>query len=218
MFARLIATIAFAGLVTGVALAANPHDPQKRFTAADQAYARSLVLKRADLPGTGWKGEKSTDDSSTCKSFNPDESKLVETGEQESLEFTRSGGFVTSMAAVFRTKKDAETSWNLEVKPQVLNCLAEGLAQTSTGGATVKIASRGKLAFPHLAPRTAAFYVRLAFNVQGIKFAADLHFVCLGSGRANLAMMTLSPGKPLTPLPAGLDRKLAAKLASRLHG
>ena len=30
--------------------------------------------------------------------------------------------------------------------------------------------------------------------------------------------MTFSPGKPLTPLPAALDRTLAAKLASRLHG
>ena len=125
---------------------------------------------------------------------------------------------VTSLAAIFRTKKDAETSWNFEAKPQVLNCLAEGLAQTSTGGATVKITSRGKLAFPHVAPRTAAFFVRLAFNVQGIRFNADLHFVCLGSGRANLAVMTFSPGKPLTPLPAALDRTLAAKLASRLHG
>jgi hypothetical protein len=218
MFRPLAIVVALGAVTTGVALAANPHDPQKRFTAADQAYARTLLLKRADLPGAGWKGQTSSSDSSTCNSFNPDESKLVETGEQESLEFTRGGGFVTSMAAIFRTAKDAQTSWNLEVKPQVLNCLAEGLAQTSTGGASVRIAARGRLAFPHVAPRTAAFYVRLAFNVQGIKFAADLHFVCLGSGRANIALMTLSPGSPLTPLPAGLDRKLAAKLASRLHG
>ena len=218
MLGRLTTAIALGAVVTGAARAANPHDPQKRFTAADQAYARTLVLKRADLPGAGWKGTKSTDDTSTCKSFNPDESKLVETGKQESLEFTRGGAFVTSLAAIFRTKQDAVMGWNLEVKPKILDCLAESLAQTSTGSSTVRIASRGRLAFPHLAPRTAAFYVRLAFNVQGIRFGADLHFVCLGSGRANLALMTLSPGKPLTPLPAGLDRKLATKLASRLHG
>jgi len=217
MFARLIATIALAGLVASVALAANPHDPQKRFTAADQAWARTLLLKRADLPSGGWKSSKSSGDESTCKSFNPDESKLVETAEQESPEFTRGGGFVTSMAAIFKTAKDAQTSWDLEANVKILDCLAEGLAQTSTGGATIKITSRGKLAFPHLAPRTAAFYVRLAFNVQGIKFNADLHFVLLGKGRADLAMMTLSPGKPLMPLPAGLDRRLAAKLAGRLN-
>jgi hypothetical protein len=216
MLARLVTAVVLAGALAGAAIAANPHDPQKRHTAADQVLAARLVLKRADLPAMGWQGAKSTEDDSTCRSFNPDESKLVETGKKESLEFTRNGGFVTSMAAIFRTAKDAQTGWNLEVKPQILNCLAEGLGQASISGATVKITSRGKLAFPHLAPRTAAFFVRLAFNVQGIKFAADLHFICLGRDRANLALMTLSPGKPLTPLPAGIDRTLAARLAKRL--
>ena len=216
MRGRLVITLVLAAAVAGTAAAANPHDPQKRYTAADQAFAARLVLKRADLPATGWKGTKSTDENSMCRSFNPDESKLVETGKKDSLEFTRNGGFVTSMAAIFRTAKDAQTGWNLEVKPQILNCLAEGLGQASTSGAIVKITSRGRLAFPHLAPRTAAFFVRLAFNVQGIKFAADLHFICLGRDRANLALMTLSPGKPLTPLPAGIDRRLATKLAHRL--
>ncbi|MFY9579973.1 MAG: hypothetical protein WAQ33_11655 [Gaiellaceae bacterium] len=216
MLGRLTTTFALAAVVTGAAFAANPHDPQKRFTAADQAWARTLLLQRADLPGAGWTSKKSTGDNSTCKSFNPDESRLVETGEQQSREFSRGGGFVTSMAAIFKTAKDAETGWNLEAKTQILDCLAEALRQTSTGSATVKIAARGKLAFPQLAQRTAAFYVRLAFNVQGIKFNADLHFILLGRGRANLALMTLSPGKPLTPLPAGLDRKLAARLAQQL--
>ncbi|TMK33501.1 MAG: hypothetical protein E6G64_03905 [Actinobacteria bacterium] len=215
---RLCSTIVLAALFAGAAFAANPHDPQKRFTAADQAWARTLLLQRADLPGAGWTSKKSTGDNSTCKSFNPDESKLVETGEQQSREFSRGGGFVTSMAAIFKTTKDAETGWNLEAKTQILDCLAEALGQTSTGSATVKIAARGRLAFPHVAQRTAAFYVRLAFNVQGIKFNADLHFILLGRGRANLALMSLSPGKPLTPLPAGLDRSLAATLARRLSG
>src|SRR6266581_9416567 len=101
MIARLATLLVLAVVLTGTAAAANPHDPQKRFTAADQALAGGLVLKRADLPGTGWKGTKSTSDNSTCRSFNPDESKLVETGEKESLEFTRGGGFVSSTAAVF---------------------------------------------------------------------------------------------------------------------
>src|SRR2546425_11698339 len=150
---RLCSTIVLAALFAGAAFAANPHDPQKRFTAADQAWARTLLLQRADLPGAGWTSKKSTGDNSTCKSFNPDESKLVETGEQQSREFSRGGGFVTSMAAIFKTTKDAENGWNLEAKTQILDCLAEALGQTSTGSATVKIAARGKLAFPHVAQR-----------------------------------------------------------------
>jgi hypothetical protein len=217
MLGRLGLVLAATGVVAGAALAANPHDPQKRFTSADQATARTLLVKRADLPGVGWKSERSTNNNSTCKSFNPDESRLVETAEQDSPEFTRVGGFVSSTAAIFRTSKDAQTGWNLEVRPQLLNCLAEGLDQSSPSGATVRIVSKGKLPYPHLAPRTAAFFVRLAFNVQGIKFNADLRVVCLGNGRANVALITLSPGQPLMPLPTGLDRRLASKLAQRLR-
>jgi hypothetical protein len=217
MLRRLPLVLAAAGVVAGAALAASPHDPQKKFTSGDQAWARTLLVKRADLPGAGWKSQTSTGDNSTCKSFNPDESRLVETGEQDSPEFTRVGGFVSSTAAIFRTAQDAQAGWNLEVRPQILDCLAEGLDQTSTGNATIRIVSRGKLKYPHVAPRTAAFFVRLAFNVQGIKFSADLRVVCLGKGRANLALITMSPGQPLMPLPAGLDRRLASKLAQRLN-
>ena len=217
MPARLAIVLAATCVLAGAALAANPHDPQKRFTSADQAWARTLLVKRADLPGVGWKSQRSTGDDSTCRSFSPDESKLVETGEQDSPEFTRVGGFVTSTAGIFRTTKDAQTSWNLEVKPKILDCLAEGLNQASTGGASIRIVKRGTLSYPHLAPRTAAFYVRLAFDVQGVKLNADLRVICLGKGRANVALMTLSPGSPLMPLPAGLDRRLATKLAQRLN-
>jgi hypothetical protein len=216
MLARITIVAAATAVLAGAALAANPRDPQKHFTSADQAWARTLLVKRADLPGTGWKSQKSTNSDSRCNSFNPDESKLVETGEQSSPEFTRVGGFVSSAAAVFRTARDAQASWNLEVKPQLLDCLAESLRQTSTGNATIKIVSRGKLPYPHLTPRTAAFYVRIGFVVQGIKFDANVRIVCLGRGRADLFLMTFSPSSPLAPLPAGLDRKLAGKLAQRL--
>jgi hypothetical protein len=215
---RLGSTIVLAALLAGAAFAANPHDPQKRFTAADQAWARKLVVTRADLTGTGWTAQKSTDDSTTCRSFNPDESDLVETGERQSLEFTRGGSFVMSTAAIFANASQARAMWNREMRPQLLDCLAEGLKGTSTGDATVKITARGPLSFPKLAERTAAFRVHLAFNVQGIKFGAELHIICLGRGRANLALMTMSPGKPLSPLPAGLERTLAARLAQRLRG
>src|SRR5262249_46993315 len=189
MLVRLAVAAVVASALAGAALAANPNDPQKRFTAADQAWARRVLVKRADLPGVGWKSQRSTGDNSTCKAFNPDESKLVETGEQESPEFTRVGGFVSSTAGIFKTAGDAQRSWNLEVKPKILDCIAEGLNQTSTGGATIRIVKRGTLGYPHLAPRTAAFFVRLAFDVQGIKLDADLRVVCLGRGRANVALI-----------------------------
>lgn len=217
MIRRLgIATVLSLGLASA-ALAANPHEPQKRLNAHDQAWARKIVLTRADLPGGGWLGQTSSDEKSTCRSFNPDESALTETGRGQSLEFSRNGSFVTSMAGIFLTPAQAQRSWNLEVEPGILDCFAEGLKEAQTGEAKITIVSRGRLAFPRFAPRTAAFKVRLLFNVQGVKLYADLHLVCLGRGRANAAFMTLSAGRPLTPLPAGLDRALASRVAERLR-
>ena len=66
---------------------------------------------------------------------------------------------------------------------------------------------------PHWLPavlRGAAAGAFLAVVVETVRI------VCLGRGRADLFLMTFSPSSPLAPLPAGLDRKLAGKLAQRL--
>src|SRR5262249_503642 len=123
MLVRVVVATIVASALAGAALAANPNDPQKHFTSADQALARRLLVKRADLPGVGWKSQRSTGDNSTCKAFNPDESKLIETGEQESPEFTRVGGFVSSTAGIFRTAGDAQTSSNLQLNPHIPHSL-----------------------------------------------------------------------------------------------
>ena len=199
----------------GTAAAANPHDPQKRFNPADQARAKRISIVRADLPGAGWKATKSADDSSTCKAFNPDESSLVETGESHSPDYSRAGGFVTSAASVYRTAADAQTSWNLEVKPAMLACFEEGF-RSAGSGVRVTILSRGRLAFPHLATRSAAFRVRVRYDVQSLHIPATLDVILLGAGRADAALFLQSPGPPLQPLPNGLERTLAARLAQRL--
>jgi hypothetical protein len=215
MTRRLLIALLLGLVAVGAASARNPHDPQTRFSAADQAWARTLLVTGADLTGGGWRSHRSSPDG-TCRSFNPDESDLVETGERKSPEFDRNGSLVTSMAMVFKSSAQAQASWNREVKAQLLDCLAEGLNQASTGQVQVWITSRGPLAVPALAPRRAGFRVRLAFNVQGVRLGANLHLVVLGRGRANVLLITMSTGRPLTPLPAGLERSLTARLAQRL--
>ena len=209
----LIALLALAG----TAAARNPHDPQRRFTKADQAWAKKLVVTRADLTGAGWTAER-TSSNATCRSFNPDESDLIETGERESPGFSRNGSFVASMAAVFRSSAHAQSAWAREIRPALLKCLAEGLDMSSTPGTSVAIVSQGRMAFTKLAPRTAAFKVRLVFTVQTFTLRADVHVIALGRGRANLMLVTMSPGRPLSPLPVGLERTLAQRLAQRLRG
>jgi len=214
---RLVVAAFLALLLAGTAWARNPHDPQKRFTAADQAWARSLLVTARDLTGGGWKSHRSSSGDGTCNSFNPNESDLVETAERESPEFDRNGSFVGSIAAVFKTSTHAQAAWNREIKPQILDCLAEALSQGSSSQAQVWITSQGRLRVQHLAPRSAGFRVRLAFSVQGVRFGADLHLVAYGRGRANVMLMTLSCGRPLSPLPPGLERTLTQRLAQRLR-
>jgi len=214
---RLVVPLVLGLVLAGAAFGANPHDPQKRFTKADQALARRLLVSRSDLTGAGWRWQVSPDDA-TCRSFNPNESDLVETGERESPEFNRNGSFVASMAAVFRSSAHAQSAWDREMKMHLLDCLAEGIKDGSTGQMSVRITSRSRLAVPSLAPRMGGFRVSLAFDVQGVRFGADVHLIALGRGRANVMLMTMSCSRPLSPLPAGLERTLVQRLAQRLRG
>jgi hypothetical protein len=119
---------------------------------------------------------------------------------------------------VFGSSAHAQSAWDRELKMQVLDCLAEGIKDGSTGLGRVRITSRSRLSVPSLAPRTGGFRVKLAFDVQGLKFGAEVHLIALGRGRANVMLMTMSSGRPLSPLPAGLERTLVHRLAQRLRG
>ena len=91
--------------VPAVALAADT-DPKKRITAADQAKARSIVLKRTDF-AAGWKKVPASPDSDlVCPGFNPDESDLTLTGEAEAdFEHTQGRLFVASVRRSLRRRK-----------------------------------------------------------------------------------------------------------------
>ena len=52
----LIGALAAAGLLGATATAA-PGDPKVSVKPADQAYARTIVLRKADVPGPGWTGK-----------------------------------------------------------------------------------------------------------------------------------------------------------------
>lgn len=218
MTRRLALALLLSLAAAGTALAANPHDPQRRYNAADQALAKRVSIRASDLPGAGWKATKASNGSSTCKAFNPDESRLVETGERKSPDFTRAGGFVASASSVYRSAADAQASWNLEVKPAMLSCLGEGFKQAAASGMRVTILSKGRLAFPRLAPRTAAFRVRVRYEIQSLRIPANLDVILLGPDRVDAALFLQSAGAPLQPLPAGLEQMLAQRLAARLSG
>jgi hypothetical protein len=214
------ALVALIIAVPAVALAADDTEPKKQFNAGDQAKARSIVLKRSDFVA-GWKKSPPSPDSDvTCPGYNPDNSDLTLTGESEAeFEYTQGFPVVASYAGVLKTMADASRSWTRNVKPALARCLAHVMRVTiEEDGGKLAILSQGRIAFPKLAPRTAAFRVATRLTVQTpndgpVTVPVTLHVVALGHGRGEVALLTMGfgPGVPMAEL-----RAFASVLASRL--
>jgi hypothetical protein len=202
--------------VPAVALAADT-DPKKKITAADRAKARSIVLRRADL-GPGWKKvPPSPESDATCPGFNPDESDLTLSGEAEA-DFEQGLLLIASASEVFATKADALKSWARNDKPAVARCLGYLFQQGQTDKSTkVKIVSAGRVAFPKLAPRTAAFKVvaRLTITDKGKKttLPVTIQLLAFGQGRGDVSLLAIGPG---LGIPIAALREFGKHFAARL--
>jgi hypothetical protein len=203
--------------VPAVALAADT-DPKKRITTADQARARSIVLKLSDL-SAGWKKVPPPPERDlTCPGFNPDESDLTLTGESEAVFEHPQGLLIGSYSEVFATKDDALKSWTRSDKPGTARCLGYFFRQDFTQkGTAVKIVSAGRMAFPKLAPRTTAFKVvaRMTITQDGKTGTVPitLQLIAFGQGRGDTSMIAVTPG---TGIPMAELRALGKVLAARL--
>jgi hypothetical protein len=215
---RLGALLVLSIAVPAVALAADT-DPKRKITAADQAKARSILLKRADFVA-GWKQVPATRNAdASCPGFNPDESDLTLTGEG-GANFRHEQGVLSasSYSEVYATKADALKSWTRNDKPATARCLGYFFRQ-STPDKSIKVAivSAGRMAFPKLAPRTTAFKVvaRLTITDSGktSTVPVTIQLIAFGQGRGDTAMLAMSPG---AGVPAADLREFGKVLAARL--
>lgn len=217
---RLAAVVLVVLALPALALASH-RDPKEQFTPADQRRAASIVLKRSDFVA-GWKKTPSTPDDDShldCPGYDPNGADLVLTGEAEA-DFEAPGGFpaVFSFANVFKTRAHANASWTRAVKPALATCLAklfkEGL---ESEGHKAAITRSGKIAFPKVSPRTAAFRVVMKVTVTengtSTTVPLTLYVVALGHGRGDVGMMAMGFGNSV---PLDNVRTLAAVLAKRL--
>ena len=213
----LIALLALCVAVPAVALAADT-EPKKRFTTADQAKARSVLLKRTDFVAS-WKRVPSTPDSeATCPGFNPSEADLTLTGEAEA-NFEHTGGFPTvySASEVWASRADALKSWARSDKPALARCLAYFLRQgVEEAGGKLTIVSQGRMSFPKLAPRTSAFRVVASLVVEKageapVKVPITVHLIALGQGRGDVVLLTMGFGNGV----ATSDLRAFATLTAR---
>ena len=214
---RIALVVLAAAVLAGAALAATG-DPIKRHSTADMAKARSIVFKLAEL-GPGWKRDTSpdTNDSPRCPYFKIDESDLVETGYAEATFNHSSGATLGSEASLYRTIANAQATWSRHVRPALARCLADEIRRDAAkDGDTVRIVSAGKLAFPKVSPRTAAFRIVVRLTPKGRTTAIPLTFdlVFLERERILTFLGVITAGA--SP-PASLDLPFAKLLDSRMR-
>jgi hypothetical protein len=216
---RRLAALLLLVLVLPAAALATHKDPKKQIAAADQRKAVSVLLKRSDFLA-GWKKVPSTSDDThfTCPGYDPNGADLVLTGEAEA-DFEHKDGFpaVYSFVNVYRTKQHALAAWTRTVKPAMARCLGTIFRQgAEEEGGKVTITTAGKIAFPKLAPRTAAFRValKLTFTESGqtTTVPLTLYAIALGGGRGEAGLMTLAVGNTVAVADV---RTLAAVMAKR---
>jgi hypothetical protein len=216
----LFALVTFALLAgTATAAATKAGDPQKRHNAADQAWAERMRIQRSDLGAGDWRVEPHSDDDRAapkqCK--DPNLSDLVETGSAEEPDFSRNGSFVSSGSIVFQTEAQMRTAFARITRAPFNDCLIWAFKKGASGSGTrVRVTSSGPIRTGRLAPLSKAGRVDLVVTAQGVAVKGHFSYYLLARGRASVILVFASFEKPLTPIPAALERRLAATVATRL--
>ena len=207
-------------LASSAALAAASGGPEKvSYTAADQAAARAVVVRRSDLPPAGaWQGgTKSVTKADlaplSCPGFHPKVSDLVVTGAADST-WKYGPDSLESLAVVLRTADMVTSDWARSVQTAgAAACAASSLGKTA--GANVKVVSYGKVSFPHVAPHATAFRFDLALTSQGVTIPVVVDTVLVGKSRTEL---TLTSGGPkATAPPVSYLARVARLLLARVR-
>lgn len=205
--------------VPALALAADT-DPKRQLTPADERKAGAIVLKRTDFRA-GWKRTTTPNDDAelNCSFYNPDGSDQTLTGDAEA-EFERTGGFpsLLSYADVYMNGRDAAAAWSRTVKPALARCVAQFFErEVSEPGTKVTVVNHARIAFPRLAPRTAAFRIDVKMavtqNGQTVTVPLTLHIVVVGRGRAEAGFLTFAPSPGIA---TGELRAFGKLLAGRM--
>jgi hypothetical protein len=203
-------------LVTASTALAATGDPQRRITPADQAKARSMLLRASDLTkGFTAKPSSSSDDGPNCAAL--DESDLTLTADVSSPDFTRTGsGYVSvgSSAQIYGSVGDAGASWRRGTSTAALRCIAgyfQRLARKDSSG--LRFVSVRRLDFPAIAPLTARFRVVFSAPAAGGSLPIYFEIVVLQRGRAQVSLLF---GSAAAPVPRRDQLALAGVVAARM--
>lgn len=223
MGGRLTFLFAASAAALGVAAAAwaSGTDKEPRhYTAADQALARSIVLRQSDIGPSGtWHGGPKKPDTSaspTCPDFNPRQSDLLVTGDAESeYSYAAAGVDYDSEAQILQTAHMVQLDWQRSVLPSTaLPCLRSILTRNLPAGE--KIVSVGRVAVPKLATYSAEF--RVVIDVHTSTAPKDIREMIdeliVGRNRTEISLTTEAPYAARGPVEQS-EIRLAKLLVAR---
>ena len=185
---RALVILALLAVGAGSAAAAVQDREQHAFTAADQAAARSAVLKKTDF-GAGWTGGAKKPDLSppqACAGYDPKQSDLVLTGAAES-QWKHAGLELDTEAQVLKTTAMVKLDWQRTVvDPRAMACLKTQLQKRFHG--SVEFVSFRRVAFPHVGTYSRAYVTLLDVTSSKGTFRVASEDVLVGSKRTELTL------------------------------
>jgi hypothetical protein len=186
-------------LWVGIA-ASSPGDPKKRLTATGDAFARSYLLRKADLPARGWHarpaGFNQPNPSCVIKHYNLGALTLEgEAGDVYELDGRLP--LVESDAHVFVTAGQARQAFSMESTIGFARCLGASLAGDVSGsaaGSSSLVRVRPLPLSGLVAARGFRIYVGPRSGRAGVTLAAAV--VVIRHGRAIGVLSVIAAGSP----------------------
>jgi hypothetical protein len=192
---------------------AGHQDPQKRLTRADNARARAMLVRQADLP-PGFRAQPaSTADPHVSCPRSVSEADLTLTGEAEGRRFALGVTSVASSAEVYRSRRDANASWRRSNSSAGVAC-ARTLLRNGLASQGIRVQSLRRIAFPRVSERTVAYRVHLLARTPQGTVALYLDLVALMHTRA---VATVVVGTPFVPPSRSDELRLARLVAGRME-
>ena len=199
-------------LAASASALATHQDPQKRFTKADNARARAMLVKRADLPA-GFQPQLSSGvDPHTDCAASVGEADLTLTGDAEGPQLALGLLFVSSAAQVYKSVADASASWRRATSAAGTRCATE-LLRREFAKQGVDLVSLRKVAFPRISERSLAYRVTLSATTAQGKVPVYVDLVAMTRSRAQATVIV---GSALVPPQKAEELRLARIVAGRM--
>jgi hypothetical protein len=216
---RAIALLLALGLLSAApALGGASAEPKKRINRADQARAKAMLLRKSDLglAVTATRTPSTGQSEFSCDAL--DASDLTLTGIARSNEFLLTTSYVSSAAEVYRTVAESNASWRRGTSLAGTRCAASELRRLARRQG-FRLVHFGKLAFPRLAQRTAAYRLVLVVPTQSGNLRLTVDLIAIQHGRAQSALFY---GAALVTPPkdheVALARTIARRMAKAMRG